>query len=129
MIRRTFTALIAVSLMGLGAAAHALDVQPYSAASLSGLQGAGKPVAVHFHADWCPTCVKQQQSLEQLKAQGQLKGMTVLVADYDKEKDLKRQHKVRSQSVLIVFKGEQEVARLGGQTQPEPIAQALSKAF
>jgi thioredoxin 1 len=64
-----------------------------------------------------------------LKAQGQLKGMTVLVADYDKEKDLKREHKVRSQSVLIVFKGEQEVARLGGQTQPEPIAQALSKAL
>jgi hypothetical protein len=30
---------------------------------------------------------------------------------------------------LIVFKGEQEVARLGGQTQPEPIAQALSKAL
>ena len=129
MIRRTFSALLATACLTFGAASHALEVQPYNATALTGLQSAGKPVAVHFHADWCSTCVKQQQSLEQLKAQGQLKGMTVLVADYDKEKDLKRQHKVRSQSVLIVFKGAQEVARLGGQTQPEPIAQALSKAL
>lgn len=129
MIRRTFTALVAASLFGLGAAAHALEVQPYTATALSGLQEAGKPVAVHFHADWCPTCVKQQQSLDQIKAQGQLKGVTVLVADYDKEKDLKRQHKVRSQSVLVVFKGREEVARIAGQTQAEPIAQALAKAL
>ncbi|MEK8084822.1 thioredoxin family protein [Aquabacterium sp. A3] len=129
MIRRTFSALLATAFLTLGAASHALEVQPYNATALAGLQNAGKPVAVHFHADWCPTCVKQAQSLEQLKARDQLKGMTVLVADYDKEKDLKRQYKVRSQSVLIVFKGDQEVARLGGQTQPEPIAQALAKAL
>jgi len=129
MFRRTFTAVLAASFLGFGVAAHALEVQPYDAAALSGLQSAGKPVAVHFHAGWCPTCVKQTESLTQLKAQGQLKGMTVLVADYDKEKELKRQHKVRSQSVLIVFKGQEEVARLAGQTQAEPIAQALSKAL
>ncbi|MCZ8164950.1 thioredoxin family protein [Silanimonas sp.] len=120
---------MAVSLLGLTGVAQALEVRPFDGATLASLQGAGKPVAVHFHADWCPTCVSQTRALDQLKAGGQLQGMTVLVADYDKEKDLKRQHKVRSQSVLIVFKGPTEVARSAGQTQPEQLREALAKAL
>jgi thioredoxin 1 len=129
MNRRSFAAVMAVSLLGLTGVAQALEVRPFDGATLASLQGAGKPVAVHFHADWCPTCVNQTRALDQLKAGGQLQGMTVLVADYDKEKDLKRQHKVRSQSVLIVFKGPTEVARSAGQTQPEQLREALAKAL
>ncbi|MFN5155013.1 MAG: thioredoxin family protein [Betaproteobacteria bacterium] len=129
MNRRSFAAVMAVSLLGLTGVAQALEVRPFDGATLASLQGAGKPVAVHFHADWCPTCVSQTRALDQLKAGGQLQGMTVLVADYDKEKDLKRQHKVRSQSVLIVFKGPTEVARSAGQTQPEQLREALAKAL
>lgn len=129
MIRRVFVTSLALSLIGLSGIAHAIDIQPFDAAALAKLQAAGKPVALHFHADWCPTCVNQTRALEQLKAGGQLQGMTVLVADYDKEKDLKRQYKVRSQSVLVVFKGATEVARSAGQTRPEQIQQALAKAL
>jgi thioredoxin 1 len=129
MNRRSFAAVMAVSLLGLTGVAQALEVRPFDGATLASLQGAGKPVAVHFHADWCPTCVSQTRALDQLKAGGQLQGVTVLVADYDKEKDLKRQHKVRSQSVLIVFKGPTEVARSAGQTQPEQLREALAKAL
>ena len=86
-------------------------------------------MAVHFHADWCPTCVSQKRSLEQLKAEQQLKGVTILVADYDKEKELKRQLNVRSQSVLVVYKGQAEVARSAGETKPEQLRQALVKAL
>lgn len=132
MNRRTLNAAcigIAFALLGLAPAAHALELRPYDAAALSALQGAGKPVAVHFHADWCPTCVNQKRSLEQLKDDAQLKDMTVLVADFDQEKDLRRQHKVRSQSVLIVFKGRAEVARSAGETKPEQLRQALVKAL
>jgi len=129
MIRRLFTPLLAVALTGLAGLAHALDIRPYDAAALAELQGAGKGVAVHFHADWCPTCVNQSRALEQLKADAQLQPLTVLVADYDKEKALKRQLKVRSQSVIVVFKGTAEVARSAGQTQPEQIRQALAQAL
>ncbi len=129
MIRRVFVTSLALSLIGVSGIAHAIDIQPYDAAAFAELQAAGKPVALHFHADWCPTCVNQTRALEKLKAGGQLKGMTVLVADYDKEKDLKRQYKVRSQSVLVVFKGATEVARSAGQSQPEQLQQALAKAL
>jgi thioredoxin-like negative regulator of GroEL len=129
MIRRTFVGLLALSLSALAGLAHALEIRPYDTAALADLQAGGKPVAVHFHADWCPTCVNQSRVLDQFKAAGELPGLTVLVADYDKEKDLRRRLKVRSQSVIVVFRGADEVARSAGQTEPQQIRQALAKAL
>ncbi|MFN9806830.1 MAG: thioredoxin family protein [Betaproteobacteria bacterium] len=129
MNRRSLAAVLAISLLGLTSVAQALEIRPFDTAALTALQGAGKPVAVHFHADWCPTCVNQSRALDQLKTGGQLQGMTVLVADYDKENELKRQLKVRSQSVLVVFKGTAEVARSAGQSKPEQLREALAKAL
>ncbi|MBI3157739.1 MAG: thioredoxin family protein [Burkholderiales bacterium] len=129
MIRRLLVSLLAVTLAGLAGLAQALDIRPYDAATLAGLQAAGKPVALHFHADWCPTCVAQSRALDELKADPKLSGLTVLVADYDQEKALKRQLKVRSQSVFVVFKGADEVARSAGQTSPDEIRQALAKSL
>jgi thiol-disulfide isomerase/thioredoxin len=80
MNRRSLTSLVALSLLGVSGLAHALEIRPFDGAALASLQGAGKPVAVHFHADWCPTCVNQSRSLEQLKSDSQLQGVTVLVA-------------------------------------------------
>lgn len=116
-------------LMMLSTWASALEVKPYSASELSALQHQNKPVAVHFHADWCSTCVAQARSLETLKADPQLQGMTVLVANYDVERDLRRNLKVRSQSVMVVYKGPQEVARIAGQTRASDIKAAFIQAL
>ena len=122
-------ALLGAVIAGAATLAQALEVKPFSAEALAAAQTAGQPVAVHFHADWCPTCVNQSRALGQLQAAGQLPGLTVLVADYDREKALRRQHKVRSQSVLIVFRGASEVARSAGQTQADELRQALARAL
>ena len=108
---------------------HALELKPYSASALGAMQQEGKPVVVHFHADWCPTCVAQAKSLETLKSDPQLKAVTVLIADYDKEKELRKSMKIRSQSVMVVFKGPQEVTRLAGQSQASDIKAAFLKAL
>ena len=108
---------------------HALELKPFSQSELSAVQQQGRPVVVHFHADWCSTCVAQAKSLETLKADPQLKAMTVLVADYDKEKELRKSMKIRSQSVMVIFKGSQEVTRLAGQSQATDIKAAFLKAL
>lgn len=121
----------AAAALALGASAPwawALDIQPYSAERLATLQAAGKPVGVHFHAEWCGTCKAQEKSLATIKAEGSLPQVTLLVVDYDKEKDLRKTMKVRLQSTLVVFKGTQEVARLGGDTEVPKIKAALTKA-
>lgn len=120
---------LAASLMTLSAWAAALEIKPFSAEQLSQLQQTGQPVTVHFHADWCSTCVAQQRSLGALKADSDLKGMTVLVANYDQERDLRRRMGVRSQSVMVIFKGSEEVGRLAGQSRAPDIKAALVKAL
>lgn len=128
-LMQTLKLTVAASLLTLSTWASALELLPFSTAQLSALQQQGKPVAVHFHADWCSTCVNQAKSLETLKADPQLQGMTVLVANYDQEKDLRKSMKVRSQSVMVVFKGAQEVARVNGQTRANDIKAAFVRAL
>ena len=121
-------ALVGIVLAGLSPIVMALDIQPYSAERLAQLQTAGKAVGVHFHAEWCGTCKTQEKALQAIKSEGSLPGVALLVADYDKEKELRKQMKVRAQSTLVVFKGSQEVARVGGDTEAAKLKAALAKA-
>ena len=85
-------------------------------------------MAIHFHADWCPTCRAQDRALELLKSDPAL-GITVLKANYDTEKDLKRRFNVRAQSTLVVLHGKTESARLVGETGAPAIGAALKAAL
>lgn len=122
-------AALASALLVASSWAQALEVNPYTEQALQQLKQAGSAVAVFFHADWCPTCRKQAESLDVLKADPALQDMTVLVADYDREKDLRRDLKVRSQSIMVVYSGDIEVTRVLGQTEPEAIKSAFTKAL
>ena len=107
---------------------HALEVKPYSAAALDEAQKANQPVALHFHADWCPTCRAQDKVVQTLKTEKGLE-LTILTVNYDTEKDLKRRFKVNSQSSLIVLRGQKETARLVGDTSTDGIRDALKTAL
>lgn len=107
---------------------HALEIKPYSATALALAQKADKPVALHFHADWCPTCRAQEKVLQELKSEAAL-DMTVLVVNYDTEKELKRRFNVRAQSTLVVLHGEKETYRVVGDTSPGGIRGALKSAL
>jgi thioredoxin 1 len=121
--------ILAATLAFVASSVFALDIKPYAADQLAAAQKAGKSVAVHFHADWCPTCVNQAKALNVLKADAQLKDVMILVADYDKEKELRKSMKVRSQSTFVVYKGVAEVSRIAGDTEAEKIKIGLAKSL
>lgn len=108
--------------------AQALTVAPYQAATLAKLQAAGQPVALHFHADWCPTCRAQDKALQSLKADTAL-DIAVLTVDYDTELALKKQLKVLGQSTFVVFRGTVEKKRVMGETTPDGIRTVLRAAL
>ena len=108
--------------------AHALELKPYSAAALADAQKADKPVALHFRADWCPTCRAQDKVLETLKAEPGL-DVTVLEVNYDTEKELKQQYKVRTQSTLVLLHGQTERGRSIGDTSATGLRAALKSAL
>lgn len=123
--RRIFHTILAVAALGLSLAAHALTVKPYTAADLAAAQNAGAPVALHFSADWCPSCQDQSRVFETLKTDPALAKMTILVVDYDKAQDLRKSMTVRAQSTIVVFKGKTEVTRNGGDTAADKIKATL----
>jgi thioredoxin-like negative regulator of GroEL len=120
------TATALLSLTGL--CAQALEIKPYTPAALAQAQAAKAPVALHFHADWCPTCRAQDKTLQALKAESGLE-LTMLTVDYDAEKALKQEFNVRTQSTLLVFRGAQERARSVGETSALALRAALKSAF
>lgn len=109
-------------------AAHALTVTPYTPEAVSQALSEKKPIALDFHADWCPTCRAQAKSLNQLKSVPNL-DVTVFVVDYDKNVALRKQLKVSAQSTIVVFKAGKESARLIGQTEPDQIKAVLQTAL
>lgn len=114
-------------LLGIGVA-HALDSVPYTQEALKKAQSDGKPVALHFHANWCPTCRAQEKVFNDLKLDTSL-ALTLFVVDYDKERTLKQQLGVRTQSTVIVFRGNKETARVAGETDPTKLRAALQTAL
>ncbi len=110
--------MAAVLLLALPLTAEA--GQAYDAKAFAAAQEAGKSILVDVTAPWCPTCVKQKPIIQGLEA-SQPK-LVVFDVDFDSAKDVLKQHRVSSQSTLIMFKGKVEVGRSTGVTDPAAIA-------
>jgi thioredoxin-like negative regulator of GroEL len=124
---KTIVTLAAIALSAAFNLAQALDIQPYAAEALAAKQKAGEAVALHFHADWCPTCRAQEKVFNGWKGDASVPG-TLLIVNYDKERELKRQLGVRTQSTVIAYKGARETGRLAGDTDPKALRAVLDSA-
>ena len=122
-------ALVAMAAYGLlPMAASAVGIQAYTKQAFAAAQDAGKPVLVEIHADWCPTCKAQAPILGKLSAERAFAGLVRLRVDFDTQKDVLKQFKVRQQSTLVLFRGKTEVARSTGETDEVKIKAMLQKA-
>jgi thioredoxin 1 len=120
--------LLAMSFLMAAGAARAGE-QPFDAARFAQDNAAGRPAIVYFHATWCPVCKIQTPIVERLSKRADMQGVTIFVADYDKEVALKRQMKITQQSTFVVFKGGHEVTRATGQTREQDIQNTFAKAL
>jgi thiol-disulfide isomerase/thioredoxin len=57
-------------------------VLPFNQSQFDATRLAGRPVAVVFHADWCPTCRAQAPVLKELAATPALRSLTLYVANF-----------------------------------------------
>ena len=119
----TFIAAMAVSLV------VSATTVPFDQTAFDKAVAAGEPVIVQFHADWCPTSKAQAPLVAQAMTEPKLKSVTLFVADFDKEKALKKALKVSTQSTFVVFKGGKEVSRSTGETTRAAIDATFAKAL
>ena len=68
---KAIKAVIVFGSMLFAASAFALEIKPYSADTFAQIQKSGAGVALHFHADWCPTCRAQEKVFNGWKGFGQ----------------------------------------------------------
>lgn len=125
---KTFAAAaLSLTMLLLSSLAPAAEV-PFDQAQFDAARAAGKPVAVVFHADWCPTCRAQAPVLKRLMQSPAFGSLTLYVANFDTEKALKRALGVTQQSTIVVFKGGKEVARSTGDTEARSLSALLERA-
>ena len=121
--------LLAAIALFVAATAGLAGELPYDKSAFDKAVADGKPVIVDFFADWCPTCKAQKPHVQSILKQEKMKGVTLFIANYDKEKDLKKALRVTEQSTFVVFKGGKEVGRSTGQTKKEELAALFGKAL
>jgi thiol-disulfide isomerase/thioredoxin len=112
---RRRVAALAVLLLAFPLRAHAGELA-YDKPSFEQALTQRRAMVVAFVAEWCNTCTVQQPVLSQQPAEPRFRHLTVFVADFGKEHELKRRLRVAQQSTLVVFKDGREVARSTGQT-------------
>ncbi len=118
----------AASLGVLSALASAGEVA-YQEAQFNTALARGEGFVVALVADWCTTCSKQEIVVAEVLGEPQFKDLTLFVADFEREVELRRRLKVVMQSTFVVFKHGREVARSTGDTDKAAIAALFAKAL
>ena len=127
-MRRAAAALTAAALTAcLVGPAGAGEIVPISMAAYQAAAAKGKPIVFHVKADWCPVCAKQSPIIAKLMKEPAYANYTVLVVDFDKDKNALQMLHVDHQSTLVVNKGPTEVARATGMTDESQLRALLNK--
>ncbi|MCK6454696.1 MAG: thioredoxin family protein [Alphaproteobacteria bacterium] len=118
-------ALLLVAFAVLGADAHA--AQPFDLKAFEGAQATGRSVLIDVRASWCPTCRRQAPIIASL--QEEMPNLLVYEIDFDEDRELLRRFRVSRQSTLIMFKGDREVGRSIGDTNPASIRALVERGL
>jgi thioredoxin 1 len=105
------------------------EPKPFNRQAFDKAKADGKTVVVDFDAGWCPVCKKQAEAIPQVLKRDKFQRVVVFKADYDTEKELKKQLKITHQSTLVLFKGKKEVGREQGITTASAIGELLAKGL
>lgn len=120
--RRTLLiALTAASTFAFAPMALAVEHIAYTQQAFEDAQKAGQPILVEISASWCPTCKAQKKIMSGLLVAPELAKLTIFEVDFDSQKDVVRAFNAQMQSTLITFKGNKEVGRSVGDTNPDSI--------
>jgi thioredoxin 1 len=102
------------------------QVRPFSTAALNAAKQAGSPIVVAVHADWCPVCRAQAPIVAQLAADPANAKVVFFRLNFDSQRSERAALRAASQSILIGFKGQREVARTQGVTDAGKIGMLVA---
>ena len=87
----------------------------------------GKTIVVNSYEVWCGTCTRQTKILNQ--AEKEFKDIIFLSYEQSKNKDVAKKLGIDFWTTIVVYKGNNEVARIIGQTDKKTIYSAIEKGI
>ena len=86
-----------------------------------------KTVVVNSYEIWCGTCSKQTKILDQ--AEKEFKDVVFLSYEQSKNENIAEKLDIKFWTTIVVYKGNDEVARIVGQTDKKIIYSAIQKGI
>ena len=90
-------------------------------------KASGKTIVVNSYEVWCGTCSKQTKILNQ--AEKEFKNIIFLSYEQSKNKNIAQLLGIKFWTTIVVYKGDNEIARIVGQTDKEIIYSAIQKGI
>ena len=90
-------------------------------------KASGKTVVVNSYEVWCGTCSRQTKILNQ--AEKEFKDIIFLSYEQSKNKNIAQLLGIKFWTTIVVYKGDNEIARIVGQTDKEIIYSAIQKGI
>ena len=90
-------------------------------------KASGKTIVVNSYEVWCGTCNKQTKILNQ--AEKEFKDIIFLSYEQSKNKEIAQLLGIKFWTTIVVYKGNNEITRITGQTDKEIIYSAILKGI
>ena len=90
-------------------------------------KASGKTIVINSYEVWCGTCSKQTKILDQ--AEKEFKDIIFLSYEQSKNKNIAQKLGIKFFTTIIVYRGNDEVTRIVGQTDKKIIYAAIQKGI
>ena len=88
-------------------------------------KASGKTIVINSYEVWCGTCGKQTKILDQ--AEKEFKDIVFLSYEQSKNENIAKKLGIKFWTTIVIYKGDNEVARIVGQTNKKIIYAAIQK--
>ena len=99
----------------------------FSIETLEKAKASGKTIVINSYEVWCGTCSKQTKILDQ--AEKEFNEIIFLSYEQSKNKDIAKKLGIKHWTTIVVYKGDNEIFRIIGQTDKEIIYSAIKKGI
>ena len=124
MIKKTFS----IFLLFFCTSANAVEKKTnFSIETLEKAKASGKTIVINSYEVWCGTCSKQTKVLDQAKKE--FNEIIFLSYEQSKNKDIAKKLGIKHWTTIVVYKGNNEISRIIGQTDKETIYSAIKKGI
>ena len=99
----------------------------FSIETLEKAKATGKTIVINSYEIWCGTCSKQTKILDQ--AEKEFNEIIFLSYEQSKNEDIAKKLGIKHWTTIVVYKGDNEISRIIGQTDKETIYSAIKKGI